>query len=83
MPTRARAHSQWKTLRVAAAALWLALAAVPLLARTLTIQDFKSAIVVLPDGTTDVTETIQAHFAGQWNGIYRTIPVEYDYHGLN
>jgi len=83
MPTRAKGHSQWKALRVAAAALWLALAAVPLLARTLTIQDFKSAIVVLPDGTTDVTETIQAHFAGQWNGIYRTIPVEYEYHGLN
>jgi hypothetical protein len=83
MPARAKRHSHWKALRVAAAALCLVLVAAPLLARTLTIQDFKSAIVVLPDGTTDVTETIQAHFAGQWNGIYRTIPVEYDYHGLN
>ncbi len=80
----AKQPSLWRSLRAAAAILWLAAGiASPAFARTLTIQDFKSAIVVLPDGTTDVTETIQAHFAGQWNGLYRTIPVEYDYHGLN
>jgi uncharacterized membrane protein len=32
----------------------------------------------MPDGTIDVTETIQAHFiGGPWHGLYRTIPVEY------
>jgi uncharacterized membrane protein len=25
----------------------------------------------------DVTETITAHFAGSWNGLYRTVPVQY------
>ena len=32
---------------------------------------------MLPAGDIDVTETITAHFTGSWNGIYRTIPVEY------
>ena len=46
-------------------------------ARTLTIQSFKSEITVSPDGMVDVTETIQAHFAGAWNGLYRTVPIQY------
>ena len=45
--------------------------------RTLTIQSFHAEITVMPDGTIDVTETIQARFSGSWRGIYRTIPVEY------
>lgn len=48
------------------------------LARTLTIQSFKSEITVMPDGPVDVTETIVAHFAGAWNGLYRTVPIEYE-----
>ena len=46
-------------------------------ARTLTIQSFKAEITVTPDGMVDVTETIQAHFAGSWNGLYRTVPIQY------
>jgi len=46
-------------------------------ARTLTIRNFKAEITITPDGTVDVTETIEAHFAGAWNGLYRTVPVEY------
>jgi uncharacterized membrane protein YgcG len=49
----------------------------PALARELRIQGFHSEIVVLPDSTLDVTETIDVQFIGSWNGIYRTIPVEY------
>jgi uncharacterized membrane protein YgcG len=45
--------------------------------RTLSIQDFAADILVGTDGTIGVTETIQARFSGTWNGIYRTIPVEY------
>jgi hypothetical protein len=59
-------------------ALWLALScagAAP--ARTLTIQSFKSEITITPDGMVDVTETITAHFAGSWNGLYRTVPIQY------
>jgi uncharacterized membrane protein YgcG len=46
--------------------------------RELRIEQFESEILVNPDGSIDVTETIQAHFTGtNWHGLYRTIPVEY------
>jgi uncharacterized membrane protein len=54
-----------------------ALAATGAHARTLTIRSFKAEIVVTPEGDVDVTETINAYFAGSWNGLYRTIPIEY------
>ena len=31
----------------------------------------------MPDSSLDVTETISVEFTGVWQGIYRTIPVEY------
>lgn len=46
-------------------------------ARSLVIQSFEADVRVNPDGSTDVTETIRPRFAGSWNGIFRTIPVEY------
>ncbi|HVS74988.1 MAG TPA: DUF2207 domain-containing protein [Candidatus Acidoferrales bacterium] len=46
-------------------------------ARDLRIEKFDAEIVVSPKGTIDVTETIQVRFIGSWNGIYRSIPVEY------
>ncbi len=49
----------------------------PAAARQLVIQRFEAEIVVLPNGTLDVTETIAARFIGSWRGLYRTIPVEY------
>src|SRR5258708_39857148 len=46
--------------------------------RELRIENFHSETVVMPDGTIDVTENIQAHFiGGPWHGLYRTIPGEY------
>jgi hypothetical protein len=58
--------------------LALVLAAGPLEAqRSLAIQRFDADIAVRKDGTVDVTETITAQFTGAWNGIYRTVPVEY------
>ena len=45
--------------------------------RSLAIERFDAAIAVRADGTVDVTETITAKFTGSWNGIYRTVPVEY------
>src|SRR5258708_14675852 len=46
--------------------------------RELRIENFHSETVVMPDGTIDVTENIQAHFiGGPWHRLYRTIPVEY------
>ncbi len=58
--------------------LLLVTAAAPALAaRSLVIQEFDADILVNPDATIDVTETIRPQFTGTWNGIYRTIPVEY------
>ncbi|MBP2648400.1 MAG: conserved rane protein of unknown function [Gemmatimonadetes bacterium] len=45
--------------------------------RTLAIAKFEAHIVVNSDGTVDVTEMITARFKGEWNGIYRTVPVDY------
>lgn len=56
----------------------LALGAGPLRAqRSLEIQRFDANIVVERDGDIDVTERIQAHFTGEWNGLYRKVPVQY------
>jgi uncharacterized membrane protein YgcG len=45
--------------------------------RTLVIQQFTADVEVATDGVINVTETIQPRFTGTWNGLYRTIPVEY------
>ena len=41
------------------------------------IRNFHAALDVLPDSSLDVTETIRVEFIGAWQGLYRTIPVEY------
>ena len=59
---------------------WLLLIVVagPLQAqRSLAIKQFDAAIAVQRNGGVDVTETITAQFTGAWNGIYRTVPVDY------
>jgi len=45
--------------------------------RSLVIESFHADLAVNRDGSLDVSETIQPRFAGSWNGIFRTIPVEY------
>jgi uncharacterized membrane protein YgcG len=50
----------------------------PLFARELRILNFHSDLTVLPDSMLDVTETIRVGFSGSWQGLFRTIPVEYD-----
>ena len=50
----------------------------PAIGREIVIQHFDERVVIGADGTTEVTETIEAEFIGEnWHGIYRTIPVEY------
>lgn len=56
--------------------VWL-LCAAQVQARSLVIQSFHADIVVGADGAADVTETLRPQFTGAWNGIYRSIPVEY------
>jgi uncharacterized membrane protein len=56
----------------------LAVRTFPLTGKQLVIDDFHAEVIVSPDSSVDVTETIQAHFYGVgWHGLYRTIPVEY------
>ena len=45
--------------------------------RSLEIRSFDTRIVVEKDGTLDITERIDAHFTGSWNGIYRVVPLSY------
>jgi uncharacterized membrane protein len=45
--------------------------------RSLDIQRFDADITVHKNATIDVIERIEARFTGQWNGIYRKIPVQY------
>lgn len=71
----ARVLLRWTALFATTALL--AGAASPMLARELRIRDFHAELDVLPDSSLDVTETIRVQFMGSWNGIYRTIPVEY------
>jgi len=64
-------------------ALLLALAFCPLASapaqaqRTLDIRSFDATITVQPDGSILVEEVIVPAFTGSWNGIFRTIPVQY------
>ena len=45
--------------------------------RSLVVEAFDATISVQQDGTIDVQEQIRVRFNGSWNGIFRTIPVEY------
>lgn len=56
----------------------LLLAAPPAQAdRTLVIERFDATVEVSADGSIVVEETIVPRFTGSWNGIFRSIPVEY------
>src|SRR5205814_10103355 len=65
--------------------LLLALSATSLAAqRSYSIERFDAQIRVNRDASIDVTETITAQFVGSYNGLFRTIPVEYrSARGLN
>lgn len=57
--------------------LLLLVAAGPAAARELVIESFDVSVKVRTDGIIEVTEVLRPRFTGSWNGIYRTIPVEY------
>jgi len=58
--------------------LSLATAAAPAAAqRSFVIERFAATIRVEPSGDLDITETISPRFSGSWNGIIRSIPVQY------
>lgn len=45
--------------------------------RTLAIESFHSEIEIATDGSIAVEETIEPRFTGSWNGIIRSIPIQY------
>jgi uncharacterized membrane protein len=76
--TRVRCITIRSLLAIIVVLLFVFAAALAFSTRELRIENFHSETIVMPDGTIDVTETIQAHFiGGPWHGLYRTIPVEY------
>ena len=58
-------------------AVLVAFAAPAVADRTLVIQSFEATVNVGTDGSILVEETIVPRFTGSWNGIFRTIPVQY------
>jgi len=50
---------------------------VPAEPRAWRIEDFHSEIRVFTSGAVEVTERIRVRFDGSFNGVYRTIPIEY------
>lgn len=50
---------------------------VPAAARSWLIEDFRAEIHVRRSGEIEVTETLRVRFEGSYNGIFRTIPVQY------
>jgi uncharacterized membrane protein len=63
--------------RLLSLALFLLIPATLAADRTLVIERFDAVIDVAPDGSIVVEETIVPRFTGSWNGIFRTIPVQY------
>ena len=51
--------------------------AIALQSRSWRIEDFHSDVRVLTTGAVEVSERIRVRFDGSFNGIYRTIPIEY------
>ena len=47
------------------------------MAKSWRVTDFQDDIIVDRDGSAGVTERITLAFVGQWQGIHRTIPIEY------
>src|SRR5450631_466780 len=68
----------WRAGLALALLALVCVSAAPAAARELHIHTFHAEIVVMPDSSIDVTETIGVEFVGSFQGIYRTIPVEYD-----
>lgn len=74
-------HSPLRTLIALALAAWLLPSLAPPVEaqqRSLEVLSFHSNISVQPNGDLLVDEIIQFRFEGSWNGVYRTIPVEYE-----
>lgn len=45
--------------------------------RAITLREFDADLFVRETGELEVAERIRLHFAGEWNGFIRTIPVRY------
>jgi uncharacterized membrane protein YgcG len=72
-----RLKTEQSTLPWAAVFLCLLGSALPLAAKSWRITDFADTVTVSANGSTTVQERITLAFDGAWNGIHRTIPVEY------
>jgi Predicted membrane protein (DUF2207) C-terminal domain/Predicted membrane protein (DUF2207) N-terminal domain len=74
---RRRSELRFRMLCCAVCAAGLLIFAAPLYARSWRIADFQDQITVAEDGSASVRERITLVFIGSFQGIHRTIPVEY------
>ncbi len=72
-----RHEAQSFVVRAVTLSLLIVACATSAFARSWRITDFHSTITIDDHGRTTVSERIEVQFTGQYNGIYRTIPVEY------
>ncbi len=77
MAQGSRHKAQGSPVRVALGCFIFFCIATTAFARSWQVTDFHSTIAIDERGYTTVSERIQLLFVGSWNGIYRTIPVEY------
>ncbi len=76
-PNRAGRRLASVVAAVASAGVWLSSSEAAGQSRSLTIEDFHADIEVHENGDVEILESISVRFNGRWNGIIRTIPVEY------
>jgi uncharacterized membrane protein YgcG len=69
----ARAARLWALLLLCAAAF----APAPLWAKSLEFERFDVELRVQRDGSVLVTETLRVRFTGEWNGVFRDIPLRF------
>jgi uncharacterized membrane protein YgcG len=74
---RVRAGSSRRRAIAAAVVALATLSAGIATARSIVIEDFDAALTVDTSGGLEVVERIRLRFTGQWNGIQRFIPVDY------
>lgn len=58
-------------------ALLAMLFALPAAAREYSLKDFNEQVTINANGTVEVTEIMEFSFKGSYQGVFRTIPVEY------
>lgn len=75
---RGRIRAAWLAAATVALLAFASAADLPAQQRSLDIRQMDARIIVTRAGDVNVTERFVVQFNGSWNGMYRSIPVEYE-----